>query len=358
MSPQDYIRLFQVKASDKVLFLDCALEAYQSLNALIVIWQDEYTIFLPKQTIERTTKEGHGLYEDEEAYGEYERDFLGFLERSELFLEEMLAKGGMAEGDVRSVAELIKTFFTFYSKTEFFYTDGPYRRALERNDVAVLGRLKRLDAIKFKGREAMNRFFFLSGNVVSHMTEKLAFQFGLAPAVVSLSTLSELSGMFRGDIPSQDITQRNASYVLMAENGLRKRLDEKKRQEIAEAFAVSLAEAQETIVKGTVACRGKVTGRVKVFPPLYGQMEKLMAEVANMEQGQIMVAETTSPDIVAGCRKAGAIVTNQGGLMSHAAVVAREFNIPCIVGTGNATKVLHDGDEVEVDAEKGIVTVL
>jgi pyruvate,water dikinase len=77
-----------------------------------------------------------------------------------------------------------------------------------------------------------------------------------------------------------------------------------------------------------------------------------------MKNGQILVAETTSPELLPACKKAGAIVTNQGGLLSHAAIVSRELKIPCIVGVGNATDVLHDGDEVEVDADKGIVKIL
>ena len=57
-------------------------------------------------------------------------------------------------------------------------------------------------------------------------------------------------------------------------------------------------------------------------------------------------------------KNASAIVTDEGGLTCHAAIISRELKIPCIVGTGNATKVLKDGDLVEVDANKGIVKIL
>jgi pyruvate,water dikinase len=55
------------------------------------------------------------------------------------------------------------------------------------------------------------------------------------------------------------------------------------------------------------------------------------------------------------CRKAAAIVTDLGGLVSHAAIVSRELNIPCIVGTKHATKIFKDGDMVEVDTQTGVV---
>ena len=57
-------------------------------------------------------------------------------------------------------------------------------------------------------------------------------------------------------------------------------------------------------------------------------------------------------------KKAGAFVTNEGGITCHAAIVAREMKKPCIIGTKIATKVLKDGDLVEVDAENGVVRVI
>lgn len=85
----------------------------------------------------------------------------------------------------------------------------------------------------------------------------------------------------------------------------------------------------------------------------YDNFDTLTQAIDSMEQGDILVAETTSPELMLACKKAAAIVTNQGGLMSHAAIVSREMGIPCLVGTGNATKVLRDGDVLEVDAERG-----
>ena len=64
------------------------------------------------------------------------------------------------------------------------------------------------------------------------------------------------------------------------------------------------------------------------------------------------------PDYLSAMKKAVAFVTDEGGITCHAAIVARELNKPCIIGTKIATKVLKDGDEVEVDADKGVVKIL
>ncbi|MDD4271658.1 MAG: PEP-utilizing enzyme [Patescibacteria group bacterium] len=103
-------------------------------------------------------------------------------------------------------------------------------------------------------------------------------------------------------------------------------------------------------LKGTVAFIGKAKGQVKII--------NLPEEMHKMEEGDIMVAHSTFPSLVSAMKKASAIVTDDGGITCHAAIVARELKIPCVVGTKIATQVLHDGDLVEVDADKGIVKIL
>jgi phosphoenolpyruvate synthase/pyruvate phosphate dikinase len=74
--------------------------------------------------------------------------------------------------------------------------------------------------------------------------------------------------------------------------------------------------------------------------------------------GEILVASMTRIEFVPLMRRAKAIITNEGGLACHAAIISRELGIPCIIGTKIATKVLKDGDMVEVDADKGIVRII
>jgi phosphohistidine swiveling domain-containing protein len=103
-------------------------------------------------------------------------------------------------------------------------------------------------------------------------------------------------------------------------------------------------------LSGQTACLGQATGVVKIV--------NIIADMAKMNRGDILVSIATNPDIVPAMQKSAAIVTEQGGVTSHAAIVAREFGIPCIIGTKIATKVLQDGDLIEVDANKGIVKVI
>ncbi|MBI2989640.1 MAG: hypothetical protein HYY51_00420 [Candidatus Magasanikbacteria bacterium] len=105
-----------------------------------------------------------------------------------------------------------------------------------------------------------------------------------------------------------------------------------------------------TELSGQIAFAGMATGSVKII--------NSTKEMVKMEKGDILVSEMTIPEIVSAMKKAAAIVTDMGGITCHAAIVSRELGIPCVIGTKIATKVLKDGDMVEVDARRGIVRKL
>lgn len=103
--------------------------------------------------------------------------------------------------------------------------------------------------------------------------------------------------------------------------------------------------------KGLIASFGKATGKAKVCFSASEASGKI-------KKGDILVASMTTPDYLPAMKKAAAIVTDEGGITSHAAIVSRELKIPCVVGTRVATKVLKDNTAVEVNANHGSVKVL
>lgn len=103
-------------------------------------------------------------------------------------------------------------------------------------------------------------------------------------------------------------------------------------------------------LQGTSASRGIANGKVVIV--------KGVKDLPNVSKGDILVAVTTHPDYVPAMQKANAIVTDEGGVTSHAAIVSREIGIPCVVGTKNATKTLQNGDIIEVDGNSGTVKII
>ncbi len=100
-------------------------------------------------------------------------------------------------------------------------------------------------------------------------------------------------------------------------------------------------------LKGTPASPGSARGTVRII-------EKA-EDMQKMRDGDILVSPATNPNLVPAMKLAAAIVTNEGGVTCHAAIVSRELGVPCVTGTRIATKILKDGDVVEVDANKGLV---
>lgn len=103
-------------------------------------------------------------------------------------------------------------------------------------------------------------------------------------------------------------------------------------------------------VKGTVAFGGNIRGIAKVVRDIN--------DIGKIEVGNILIAHMTSPNFLVAMKKASAFVTDEGGITCHASIVAREMKKPCVIGTKIATKVIKDGDLVEVDADKGVVRIV
>ncbi len=99
------------------------------------------------------------------------------------------------------------------------------------------------------------------------------------------------------------------------------------------------------IARGLGASSGNYTGRIRVMHH--------PDELDQLQAGEVLVVKSSNPAWTLGMLKAGAVLSELGGVISHSAIVAREMGIPCIVGVKNATSVLVTGMTVRVDGEKG-----
>jgi phosphohistidine swiveling domain-containing protein len=152
----------------------------------------------------------------------------------------------------------------------------------------------------------------------------------------------------RKSFNKESVSQRKDGYGLMIMKDRIYDLDKESRSIIKTEIESKIELGK--LIKGNVACRGFVKGKVRVM-----QNTK---ELGTFKDGEILVTSMTTPEYVPIMKMAAAIVTDEGGISCHAAIVSRELKIPCVIGTKNATKILKTGDMVEVDAEKGIVRKL
>ncbi len=117
---------------------------------------------------------------------------------------------------------------------------------------------------------------------------------------------------------------------------------------------IGLKEGREKVVaqevRGQMAYGGRVRGRARL---LYDTSEQ-----DKVKAGDVLIAVMTFPNLVPAMERAAAFVTDEGGILCHAAIISREMKKPCIIGTKIATKVFKDGDLVEVDANRWVVRKL
>lgn len=151
-----------------------------------------------------------------------------------------------------------------------------------------------------------------------------------------------------GKIPSQDALEKRLEHYFYTDDTLF--VDETK-EAIEQKYNISIesSDRAQAIVEftGRSAFPGKAIGKIRKIID--------RSQNAFFERGEILLSPTTQPDFLPSMEKAAAIISDEGGLISHAAILARELRKPCIIGTKTAFDTLKDGDLVEVDAEKGIV---
>lgn len=198
-----------------------------------------------------------------------------------------------------------------------------------------------------------NPYLTVDQEFLKHLFNELAKRKDIEkPEILYYSLPHEIINSLEGKsiINIGELNQRKNSFLFFAKEGkkLLKSGDEalkEKTKEIVEEEIASLIE-----IKGQVACRGKAIGNVKIVTK--------NSDFAKLENKNILVAHMTTVDYIPLLNKVSAIVTDEGGFGCHAAILSREFKIPCIIGTKIATKVLKDSDLVEVDADKGIVKII
>ncbi|MBS3117108.1 hypothetical protein J4421_05945 [Candidatus Woesearchaeota archaeon] len=196
--------------------------------------------------------------------------------------------------------------------------------------------------------------FTKSHYLVIPLIEELARRAFTTNILVRFMRHEEIKEMLLQDkaLSQKELEQRYQNSILVwdKEGATRFMGDKEKKKFIRENVEEKEETTKVTKIYGVCASVGKCKGKVKVV--------RSAMHVLKVEEGDILVAPMTSPDYVIGMKKAAAIITDEGGLTSHAAIVARELKIPCVVGTKNATKLLKDGDIVEINANHGSITIV
>ena len=187
------------------------------------------------------------------------------------------------------------------------------------------------------------------------LAEETARRFSYNPKKIKFARVHEVLDLFDGKkIKKETLEDRSKNFLIFMKNRVvniygGKEANNKFKELVLE---VDLSEVRE--FKGYVAMKGKVTGTALVLKWTDDILEKTIL----IKDSTILVAGQTRPQLMPLISKSKAIVTDEGGITSHAAIVSRELGIPCIIGTKIGTSVIKTGDLIEVDANVGIVRII
>jgi phosphohistidine swiveling domain-containing protein len=211
--------------------------------------------------------------------------------------------------------------------------------------------LKRLEPYFRDARLYSEKIYSESERFFRSITKLIAEKEGRNADYLTCLTQQEFEGYLRnGKLPDDaELKNRYEASVLYFEKDKLSLLFGESVDEV-ETIIANQSSIAEKEIKGISAYPGKVTGKVRIIS------DPLKIQVFN--DNDILVTGMTRPEFMSVIKKASAIITDVGGILCHAAITAREMKIPCVVGTAVATKVLKDGDIVEVDASNGTIKIV
>lgn len=220
---------------------------------------------------------------------------------------------------------------------------------LSKKEIAIFDIYTEFSVTKVYRRDAQIYWAYKMDFIFNELKRRLKLPVNLIRFMFPSEVVIALIKKENSQRLKKELSERFKFSVYYAKKGVDLIFTGKAAKKIAGSIEEKTHEEIKELV-GQTACLGFARGKVRIINSI--------KEMKKMAKGDILVSIATNPDIVPAMKLAAAIITEQGGITSHAAIISRELNTPCIIGTKIATQVLRDGDLVEVDADRGIIKIL
>ncbi len=241
--------------------------------------------------------------------------------------------------DDKEILGLIKNYFRLYKKCYPSFLISIEAGPLEKESNEIRKAINTMAKIRLFARSSFNKTHKLS----SILFDEIADRFDMSVYRLKFLTPPEIISLLKGkkfDI-KQKIKDRQRCFFIHHDGTFRLAEDSTLKIHNGQGFDVKQ-------LKGRGTFPAKYKGKVKLI--------KTKKDIQDLKGGEIIVLQMTTTDLITdSIKKAGAIITDEGGITCHAAILSREFRIPAVIGTKYATKILKNNQSVELDAEKGII---
>jgi phosphoenolpyruvate synthase/pyruvate phosphate dikinase len=255
---------------------------------------------------------------------------------------------------IKNPQEKIKEIYDYKEKIEKEKKILKGKLKLKKETLLLLDKIAAMIFLKAYRKE----FLIYSNYCFEPILKEIGRRLKFSLSEVRFITLKEIQKyLFNKNLLTSKIRKEikkrfKVGCISVAQKDKIKILSLKKGKEIIKLIKKSEKETEikPAQIKGSCAYPGRAKGIARII--------NLRQEVKKIKKGEILVSRATNPDLNIAMQKAAAFVTDEGGITCHAAIVAREMKKPCVIGTKNVTKLIKDGDLIEVDATNGTVVIL
>lgn len=250
--------------------------------------------------------------------------------------------------------KLVELFEKFCEKQKIFFSIIQFPIYIENSGI-ILNKNQILELRKI-GRirnEAAKKMYSIHNNERNILFFEIAKRINIDLKLCLFLLPSEIIGfLLKNKVVAKKniLKERYNFYTLLADHGKIDLFVGIKAKKVKSQLLDGKKNIKNKIIKGKIGNKGKAIGIAKII------IKKI--DLKKIKKGDIFVSYMTIVDFIPYLKKVSAIITDEGGLTCHAAIVARELGIPCVIGTKIATQVLKVGDLVEVDANNGVVKII
>ncbi len=350
---QEYKELLAVNTGETVAFTE-QKDFYRVCEALAksTVCAKHFRSEMPKQLVrlaQRFPKEQALIHKHMEKYAWVNTEYTGAGWSEERWLSAFQAALTAKEAPKQKLAALEKTFRDLNTQRQTLLRELDPPKTVRHALDALAELIAQRDWTKGYMTKALLSYHKL--------LDEIGRRIGLTRNDLFLYAYTELQDYFATGrtLPDKELAERKKhGSVMIIKRGAfslvtgKNRIKAAIRREGVEDPFTKLAAVRT--FKGLAASNGVIRGTARVI--------ENAAEIAEMREGEVLVTYMTTIEFVPAFRKAKGVVTDEGGMSSHAAIISREFRLPCVVGTQVATRVVQTGDRIEVNGTTGSVTIL
>ncbi len=354
-----YRLYFESTGTFSIILMDVIRDLTKDMDFISFVKGRELKHFIGENVLDTFKKKIIELWSNNENFTNYQREY------SNLEMEFPLACKNLRENikDLKILLEFFKkvsNLLNYYFIIDFDL-DKEDEIKLKKNSEIYNNYLK-TGILKNKKREFLNNFVLHGHSEFYNILKEIGREFKINKDIF-FYTKNDLIKLYSGiKLSKEEIKLRKKAYAIVTYNQkLYYYFGNKAIELYNKVFEIS-SKRLSMILKGQSVFYNnkKIKGIVKRFDldtdNIKSDILKLDNEFSKKRERIILVTKVTLPEMTNILKKFSAIVTDYGGLNSHAAIISREYKIPCIVGTYKATKLLKNGDVIELDFEKNTVT--